>query len=148
MREAQKVERVWLAFSPLLPVRNGVWPTRDQARILCMEFQPELLQAVSSLRQESRCIRSMLEAEHNVIGKAVGHLLGQKYTFTAEAAPGFGWFWAWTKARWSRPTAACTTCHSKRSIRRARRWPSGYAGHGLPWRSGWSPCPRSGRLLP
>src|SRR5687768_11025907 len=46
MREPQKVERFRLAFAPLLPVRDGVWPELDQACFLRMEFQPELLQAV------------------------------------------------------------------------------------------------------
>ena len=34
-REAQHVERVWLAFSPRLPVRHGMWSPLDSARVLC-----------------------------------------------------------------------------------------------------------------
>jgi hypothetical protein len=64
VREAQKVERFRLAFAPLLAVGDGVWPTLDQACLLRLELQPELVQAVSQRRQEPLCLTSGLEAEH------------------------------------------------------------------------------------
>src|SRR5262245_40504706 len=70
VREAQEVERFRLAFAPLLPVGDGLWPNFDQACLLRMEFQPELVQAVSQRRQEPLCVPSVLEAKHNIIGKA------------------------------------------------------------------------------
>jgi hypothetical protein len=84
MREAQKVERVRLAFAPLLPVCDGVWPKLDQACLLRVEFQPELVQAVLQRCQEPLCLTSVLEAEHKVIGKADDHHVPLRDTF----APG------------------------------------------------------------
>jgi hypothetical protein len=73
VREAQKVERVRLAFAPLLPAGDGVWPTFDQAGPLRMEFQPELVQAVSQRCQAPLCLTSVLEAKHNIISTADDH---------------------------------------------------------------------------
>src|SRR5208282_5953519 len=44
MREAQKVERLGLAFSPAFPVRFGIPPELDPARFFRVQFQPELPQ--------------------------------------------------------------------------------------------------------
>jgi hypothetical protein len=74
-RAAQQVERLQVPFGPLLPVRHGMWPTRDQARFLRMQCQPERLQAASQRRQEPLCVPSELEAVHNIIGTADDHHL-------------------------------------------------------------------------
>ena len=42
VRKTQKVERLRFSFSPLLPVSFGIPPELDPARLVWVEFQPEL----------------------------------------------------------------------------------------------------------
>ena len=44
VREAQEIERLWLAFPSSFPVWFGKPPELDPARFCWMEFQPKLLQ--------------------------------------------------------------------------------------------------------
>jgi hypothetical protein len=72
-REAQNGDRVWRACAPRLPVRPGVWPTREQARFLGLAFPPARRPAVASRRHDSRGLRSGREAEPTVVGNADTH---------------------------------------------------------------------------
>jgi hypothetical protein len=65
--EAQKVERLRLAFSSWLPVRDGVWPKLDQARVVWMHFQAELPASSLPVPQEPRGILPVFEADHAII---------------------------------------------------------------------------------
>ncbi len=54
MREAQKIERVRLTFSPSFPILFGKLPELDQTRLVRMEFQAELKQgSFNSARKRS-----------------------------------------------------------------------------------------------
>jgi hypothetical protein len=44
MREPQKIERLGLTFSSLVPVDLGIPPELNPARFIWVQFQPELLQ--------------------------------------------------------------------------------------------------------
>ena len=50
--EAQEVKGLGLSFSPLFPVTGGKTPKFNQARLLRVQFQPELPQAFLQLLQE------------------------------------------------------------------------------------------------
>ena len=68
MREAQKVERFRLPFSSLFPVRFGVPPEFDPARLVRVEFQPEFRQPLPQVGQETVSFLQMLEPEDRVVG--------------------------------------------------------------------------------
>jgi hypothetical protein len=53
VREAQKVERLGLAFSSPFPVRVGKPPELDPARLVGMEFQSKFPQPFPQILQES-----------------------------------------------------------------------------------------------
>src|SRR5579875_2857619 len=68
MREAQEVERFRLALAPLLPVFGCVAPEFDQARLVRVEFQPELPHTLPPCLEEPLGIGSLLESQNNVVG--------------------------------------------------------------------------------
>ncbi len=72
MREAQKVERLRLAFSSSFPVEIGKRPELDPARFVRMQFQLKLPQPFSEVLQETVGFRLRLESEDRVIGIAHG----------------------------------------------------------------------------
>src|ERR1700694_31653 len=70
MREAQKREGLRLSLSPLLSVTSGEPPELDQPRLLRVQFQAELRQALPEFFQESLRLRSAFEAHHQIVGIA------------------------------------------------------------------------------
>ncbi len=68
MRESQKIERFGLSFSSLIPVVPGKPPELNPARLVWVQFQPELLQPLPKFRQETFCIGKMLEPEYVIVG--------------------------------------------------------------------------------
>ena len=62
VREAQKVERLGLAFSSPFPVRVGKPPELDPARLVGMEFQSKLPQPFPQILQESVGFSLVLES--------------------------------------------------------------------------------------
>src|SRR5215470_2671305 len=61
VRESQKVERLGLPFSSSSPVRLGVSPELDPARLVWMEFQSKLLHPLPKIFQEAIGLRLVLE---------------------------------------------------------------------------------------
>src|SRR5208337_3808796 len=70
MREAQKVERFRLTFSPSFPVQLGKRPELDPARLVGMQLQPKLPQPFPEVFQETVRFRLRLETEDDIIGIA------------------------------------------------------------------------------
>src|ERR1700676_4288013 len=68
--ETQKVEGFRLPFFPLLPSFSGIAPEFNQARLLWVQFQPELPQSFPQLLQKPFCVFPALEPEHTVVGVA------------------------------------------------------------------------------
>ena len=62
--ETQKVKGLRLSFSALFPALSGEAPELDQARLLRMQFQPELPQAFPEFVQETFCFGPLLEPQH------------------------------------------------------------------------------------
>jgi len=67
MREAQKVERLRLSFSSLLPVLFGVPPKLNPARLVWVEFQSKRLQPLPEVLKEAVCVRRVLEPEDRIV---------------------------------------------------------------------------------
>ncbi len=61
VRETQKVERLWLAFSFSFPVLFGGSPELDPARFVWMEFQTQLPQPFPKIFQKTVCFCLVLE---------------------------------------------------------------------------------------
>ncbi len=68
VREAQKVERLRLAFSSSFPVEFGVPPELDPARLVRMQFQPKLPQPFPEVLQKAVGFRLRLASEDRVVG--------------------------------------------------------------------------------
>jgi hypothetical protein len=68
MREPQKIERLGLPFSSLIPVVLGKPPELNPARFVWVQFQPELPQPFPIFRQEAVCFRYMLESDNIIVG--------------------------------------------------------------------------------
>src|ERR1700730_6066540 len=63
VRKTQKVERLRFSFSPLLPVSFGIPPELDPARLVSVEFQPELSKPLPEQLQIAVCFRSVLKSQ-------------------------------------------------------------------------------------
>ncbi len=61
MREPQEVERLRLALTPSLPVVGSKPPELNQAGLVRVEFQSELLQPLPPFLEEPLCVRAILE---------------------------------------------------------------------------------------
>jgi len=70
MREAQKVERLRLAFSASFPAEFGVPPELDPARFVRMQFQSKLPQPFPEVLQATVGFRLRLESQDGIIGLA------------------------------------------------------------------------------
>ena len=68
--EAQEVEGLRFPLATLLPVAGRIAPELDQSGLLRMEFQAELRQPFLELFKEPHGIRSVLEAQHKIVGIA------------------------------------------------------------------------------
>src|SRR6266446_1620242 len=73
MREAQKREGFRLSLSPLLSALSGEPPKLDQPRLLRVQFQAELRQALPEFFQKSLRLCSALEAHHQVSRPGESH---------------------------------------------------------------------------
>jgi hypothetical protein len=62
MGEPEKVERLRLVLASPLPLLDCVTPEFNQARLVRVEFQPELPQAVLPILEEPFRVRPMLES--------------------------------------------------------------------------------------
>jgi hypothetical protein len=58
MRKSQKIERFGLPFSSFGPVNFGKPPELNPARLVWVQFQPELPQPIPKFRQKSVCLGS------------------------------------------------------------------------------------------
>src|ERR1035438_7117400 len=67
MRESQEVEHLGLPFPSLFPISFGELPELDQARLVWVQFQPELPQSLPKFCEETICIRPVLKSEYIVI---------------------------------------------------------------------------------
>ena len=63
MRESQKIERLGLPFSSLIPVVLGKPPELNPARLVWVQFQSELTQPFPKLHQEAVCVGQMLKSQ-------------------------------------------------------------------------------------
>jgi len=68
--ETQKVKGFRLPFSALFPTFSGIAPKLDHARLLRVQFQPELSQPLPKFFQETFCFGPLLEPQHRVVGVA------------------------------------------------------------------------------
>jgi len=90
VRKAQKVKHFRLALATLLAVFCGMTPELNQARLVRMEFQPELLQAVPPFRKEPLRVGTMLESHDRVSRPGESHpqALAEPYmNVSAHTAP-------------------------------------------------------------
>jgi hypothetical protein len=67
VRESQKIKRLGLAFSSLVPVLFGKLPELNPARFVWVQLQPELLQTFLEICQEAVSFGPVLESKHIVI---------------------------------------------------------------------------------
>src|SRR5208337_3539846 len=70
MREAQKVERLRLAFSSAFPAEFGISPELNPARFIRMQFQSKLFQPFPEILQKTVGFRLGLKPEDRIIGIA------------------------------------------------------------------------------
>src|SRR5690242_16360733 len=68
MRKSQKVERLRLPFSSLFPVDFGKPPELNPARLVWVQFQPELPQPLPKFLQEPVRVSPMLKTENIIVG--------------------------------------------------------------------------------
>src|SRR6266852_1725844 len=68
MRESKKIERLGLPFSSLFPVVLGKPPELNPARLVWVQFQPELLQPLPKFHQKTVCFIPVLEPEYIIVG--------------------------------------------------------------------------------
>src|SRR6266699_3650232 len=68
MRESEKIERLRLPFSSLIPVVLGKPPELNPARLVWVQFQPELPQSFPQVSQKTIGISQMLETENIIVG--------------------------------------------------------------------------------
>ncbi len=68
VREAQELERLRPAEAPLLALLGGEPPEADQARLLGIESQAKLGQALRQVSPEPLRVRAMLKPQHDIIG--------------------------------------------------------------------------------
>ena len=78
MRESQKIERLRLPFSSLVPVAFGEPPEFNPARFVWVKFQPELLQPFPELLQEAVGLGQALKPEHIVVSIPDDHDLASR----------------------------------------------------------------------
>ena len=70
MCETEEVERFWLSLATPLAVVGGKPPKLDQACLVGMQFQAELVEAFPQVFVKLLGIRAVLEAQHNVVGES------------------------------------------------------------------------------
>jgi hypothetical protein len=73
MREAEEIERLWLAEPACLPPPGGVPPELDQARLARVQFQGELRKPLAKVRQEPLRVALMLKARDEESRRGESH---------------------------------------------------------------------------
>jgi len=68
MREAQELERLWLAATMRPSALGGEPAELDQARLRGVELQAELREPVAEICPEPQRVAPVLESHHEVIG--------------------------------------------------------------------------------
>ncbi len=68
--KAQEVEGLRFPFPALLPISGRIAPELDQPCLVRMYFQAELCQPFLKCFEEPHGIRSLLKAQHNIVGVA------------------------------------------------------------------------------
>ena len=91
MRKSQKVERFGLPFSSFGPVDFGKSPELNPARLVWVQFQPELPQSSPEFCQETVCLSQVLKTEDMVSSPGESHpeaLAEPCLSVSAHTAPG------------------------------------------------------------
>ena len=70
MRETEEVERFGLPLATTLAVAGGVPPKLDQACFVGVQFQGKLAETFPQVLMKLFGIRSVLEAQNNVVGES------------------------------------------------------------------------------
>jgi hypothetical protein len=68
VREAEEIERLGLSETTLRPLLSGEPPEADQARLLGVEREAELDQALLQVFPEALGVGLMLKPQHDIIG--------------------------------------------------------------------------------
>src|SRR6266487_615471 len=66
----EKIESLRLPFPSLLPPLSGIAPELNQARLIWVQFQPELPQPFPQLLQKPICIFPILKSQHSIVSVA------------------------------------------------------------------------------
>jgi hypothetical protein len=66
MREAQEVEGFRFAVAPVSPILLRIAAELNDSRLVGMQLQSELREALAQFRQKPLCFLTMLEARHEV----------------------------------------------------------------------------------
>jgi hypothetical protein len=67
MRKTQKIKCVRFALTALLSIRGCMAPELDQARLIWMQFQPELVQTFLPFLEETLGVISVFESHDDII---------------------------------------------------------------------------------
>jgi hypothetical protein len=70
MRETEEIERFGLSLATTLSVVSGEPPKLDQACFVGMQFQGKLVETFPQVFVKLFGIRSVFEAQHNVVGES------------------------------------------------------------------------------
>ena len=87
MREAQKVEYFRLALASLLPVFGCMAPKLNQARLVRVQLQPELLQAVLPFLEKPLRVGAVFESRDDIIRVADNDHIARRMMFTPVLDP-------------------------------------------------------------
>lgn len=87
VREAQKVERLGLAFSSTFPVLFGESAELDPSRFIWVEFQSKLSQSLPKIFQKAIGVGLMLESYDDVVRVADDHHLALRILLAPDVHP-------------------------------------------------------------
>jgi hypothetical protein len=87
VREAQKVEHLRLTLASPLPVLGCVPPEFDQACLVRVQFQPELLQTVFPFLEKPLRVGTMFESRDDIISVADDDHIARSVMFTPVLDP-------------------------------------------------------------
>src|SRR5437588_5866793 len=69
MREAEELERLRLAETPLLPLLGGEPPEPDQPGLLSVQLKAELREPLAKIRPEPLSVLPIFESHHGVVSE-------------------------------------------------------------------------------
>ncbi len=73
VRESQKIECFGFPFSSLYPVQFGKSPELNPARLIWVQFQPELSQSFLKIDEETICVGPILKTDYVIVGISHHH---------------------------------------------------------------------------